>query len=82
MRDAFVKTVQSIAEHDDRVMLVVGDLGFGVVDRFRETLPLQFLNAGVAEQNMTGVAAGLAMSGHIAIRKHCCQYRNGKRKRR
>jgi transketolase len=65
MRDAFVKTVQSIAEEDPRVMLVVGDLGFGVVDRFRDALPRQFLNAGVAEQNMTGVAAGLAMSGHI-----------------
>jgi transketolase len=65
MRDAFVRTIQSLAEQDDRVMLVVGDLGFGVVDRFRESLPLQYLNAGVAEQNMTGVAAGLAMSGHI-----------------
>ena len=65
MRDAFVKTIQSLAEGDERVMLIVGDLGFGVVDHFSETLPAQFLNAGVAEQNMTGIAAGLAMSGHI-----------------
>ena len=44
-------------------MLVVGDLGYGVVDDFARTMPAQFLNAGVAEQNMVGVAAGLASAG-------------------
>ena len=48
-------------------MLVVGDLGFGVVTRFMQELPRQFVNAGVAEQNMTGLAAGLALSGKIVF---------------
>jgi transketolase len=52
-----------VAERDDRVFLVVGDLGFGVVEGFQSRFPNRFLNAGVAEQNMTAVAAGLAMCG-------------------
>lgn len=48
--------------HDD-VMLVVGDLGYSVVEQFAERHPSRFLNAGVAEQNMAGLAAGLAMAG-------------------
>ena len=48
-------------------MLVVGDLGFGVVEPFAERFPLQYVNAGVAEQNMTGIAAGLALSGKVVF---------------
>ena len=48
-------------------MLVTGDLGFGVVTIFMEQLPNQFVNAGVAEQNMTGLAAGMALSGKIVF---------------
>ena len=48
-------------------MLVVGDLGFGVVTRFAEELPRQFVNAGVAEQNMTGLATGMALNGKIVF---------------
>jgi len=67
MRTAFVKALLACAEADPRVTLVVGDLGFGVVTPFRDKLPRQFVNAGVAEQNMTGLAAGLALSGKIAF---------------
>jgi transketolase len=67
MRNAFLKELFELAEKDDRVVLIVGDLGFGVVTPFMEKLPLQFLNAGVAEQNMTGMAAGMALSGKIAF---------------
>lgn len=63
MRNAFVNTLTAFARKDPRVMLVTGDLGFTVFEKFRDELPDQFLNAGVAEQNMIGVAAGLAMSG-------------------
>jgi len=63
MRDAFFDALVELAEHDDRVHLVVGDLGFGVTKTFAQRFPRRFLNAGVAEQNMTGVAAGLALSG-------------------
>ena len=42
-------------------MLIAGDLGFGVLNEFMETLPDQFINAGICEQNMASVAAGLAL---------------------
>ncbi|MGQ9524961.1 MAG: transketolase family protein [Armatimonadota bacterium] len=67
MRSAFAETLLEMARNDSRIMLVVGDLGFGVVTRFMEELPNQFVNAGVAEQNMTGLAAGLALSGRIVF---------------
>ena len=65
MRTAFIETLLDLAVDDPRIWLVVGDLGFGVVTDFAEKLPDQFVNAGVAEQNMTGLAAGLALEGQI-----------------
>lgn len=53
----------SRARKDNSINLLVGDLGYGVVDNFAAELPRQFFNLGVAEQNMTGVAAGLAHQG-------------------
>lgn len=63
MRDTFIKRLEELAVRDDRIMLVTGDLGFGVLDRFRKRFPRQFINAGVAEQNMTAIATGLALEG-------------------
>ena len=65
MRDAFVKRLSHMAERDPRIMLITGDLGFHVLDEYRRRFPHQFINAGVAEQNMTGVATGLALEGFI-----------------
>jgi transketolase len=67
MRTAFVESLFELAEQDSRIVLLVGDLGFGVVTPFMERLPRQFVNAGVAEQNMTGMAAGMALSGKIVF---------------
>jgi transketolase len=67
MRDAFIKRLTNLAESDPRILLITGDLGFGVLDEFARRFPSQFLNAGVAEQNMTGLAAGLALEGHIVF---------------
>ena len=67
MRTAFIQELLRVAEEDDRVMLVVGDLGFGVVEPFAERFPLRYVNAGVAEQNMTGIAAGMALSGGVVF---------------
>lgn len=64
MRDAFLDELLASARTDPNIMLVVGDLGFGVVEEFAQALPHQFLNAGVAEQNMVGAAAGLASTGY------------------
>lgn len=67
MRTAFIETLFELAKKDYRIVLVVGDLGFGVVTRFMQELPKQFVNAGVAEQNMTGLATGMALSGKIVF---------------
>lgn len=64
MRDSFVKKLESLAEQDDKIFLIVGDLGYGVVDDFARRFPHQFLNAGISEQNMMGMASGLAHSGY------------------
>jgi transketolase len=56
-----------LAAVDPRVYLITGDLGFGVFDQYVRLFPRQFLNAGVAEQNMTGVATGLALEGRIVF---------------
>lgn len=67
MRDEFIRQLLELARDDRRIMLVTGDLGFAVLDQFRRELPKQFLNVGVAEQNMSGVAAGLALSGKVVF---------------
>lgn len=67
MRDAFLRTLLEIAERDERTHLVVADLGFGVLDPFTQRFPNRFLNVGVAEQNMTGIAAGMALMGKIVF---------------
>lgn len=63
MRDTFVKTLIEEAKKDKNIELITGDLGFGVLKPYFEQLPNQFTNAGIAEQNMTGVAAGMALCG-------------------
>jgi transketolase len=63
MRDAFSNTLVSLAKADPRVLLLTGDHGYSLFDSFRRECPGQYINAGVAEQNMVGVAAGLARSG-------------------
>lgn len=65
MRGMFVKTLFEIAKADSRVALLTGDLGFSVLEPFRDTFPERFFNVGVAEQNMVGIATGLAKEGMI-----------------
>lgn len=63
MRDAFIRALTELAEADPSVMLVNGDLGFGVLTDFIARFPDNYVNAGVAEQNMTAVACGMALAG-------------------
>jgi transketolase len=65
VRTAFIHTLCDLAERDSRVWLLCGDLGYSVVEPFAERFPRRFVNAGVAEQNMIGMAAGLALSGKV-----------------
>lgn len=63
MRVAFVEELMRLAAEDKNVLLLTGDLGFGVFEPFQAQFPLQFFNVGIAEQAMIGLAAGLAHSG-------------------
>ncbi len=63
MREAFVKTLLEEARRDKNLILITGDLGFGVLDEFLNELPNQFVNSGVNEQAMMGMAAGIASTG-------------------
>lgn len=63
MRDTFVRTLVQLAKEDKNIELITGDLGFGVLKPYWEQCPDQFTNAGIAEQNMTGIAAGMALQG-------------------
>ena len=67
MRDHFIKTLSSAVEINPNIILITGDLGFGVLDNFKKQFPNNFINAGVAEQNMTGIAAGMALEGKIVF---------------
>lgn len=67
MRKAFIQELIEQARTDPSLFLVVGDLGYSVVEPFEREFPDRFLNAGIAEQNMTGVAAGLASEGYHVL---------------
>ena len=63
MRKQFVTTLFELAKKDKDIVLITGDVGFSYLEPFRDNLPNQFINVGLAEQNMIGVATGLALSG-------------------
>ncbi|MDD2774236.1 MAG: transketolase C-terminal domain-containing protein [Elusimicrobiales bacterium] len=63
MRAAFAKTLLGLAEKNPDIFLLTGDLGFSVFEEFKARFPLRYLNCGVAEQNMLGMAAGMALEG-------------------
>ena len=67
MRAAFNKELLEIAKKDSRVHMILADIGYGEIEGFANAFPDRFINCGVAEQNMTGVACGVAMEGNIAI---------------
>lgn len=64
MRAAFSKALVNLALQDSNVLLLTGDHGYALFDDFRQQCPQQYLNAGIAEQNMVGMAAGLARMGY------------------
>lgn len=65
MRAAFARTLAELADQDDRILLLTGDLGFMALEPFADRHPDRFFNVGVAEQNMVGLATGLAEAGFL-----------------
>lgn len=67
MRNAFADALLDEAKNDPSITLLTGDLGYSVFERFQEELPHQYLNCGIMEQSMTGIAAGLALEGYRPV---------------
>lgn len=63
LRKSFILTLADLVESDPKIILIIGDVGFSFLEPFKEKYPNQFLNVGIAEQNMMGVAAGFARMG-------------------
>jgi transketolase len=74
MRAAFSAALVEAATRDERVVLLTGDHGYALFDEFRKRCPDQYINAGIAEQNMVGVAAGLAKAGFRPIVYGLCAF--------
>lgn len=68
MRNKFIETLSNEAEENEKIVLIIGDLGYNVVEPFQNKFPERFFNAGICEQNMASMAAGLASEGfHVFI---------------
>lgn len=67
MRNHLINKIKELAEEDKNIILITGDLGFGVLESFQKKFPKRFINAGIAEQNMATVAAGLALEGNTVF---------------
>lgn len=67
MRNAFARQITALAQQDPRIVLLSGDIGNRLFDDFKSVCPDRFYNCGVAEANLVGVAAGLAMSGFLPV---------------
>ena len=63
MRRRFGKIISELAKKDDKIVLIVGDIGYGVFDDFRKKHPKKFFNLGICEQSIIGFASGLALEG-------------------
>ena len=64
MRNAFINTLCDLASINEDIFILCGDIGYSVLENFRDQFPNRFLNVGVSEQNMTQVASGLAKEGY------------------
>jgi transketolase len=63
LRKPFWNTMCELAENDKSIRVLTGDLGFSFLEEFKEKYPDQFINCGIAEQSMVGIAAGMALAG-------------------
>tara|TARA_B100000579_G_scaffold39530_1_gene27656 strand:- start:2171 stop:2662 length:492 start_codon:yes stop_codon:yes gene_type:complete len=63
MRRRFGKLISDLAKKDNKIVLLVGDIGYGIFDEFRKENPKKFFNLGICEQSIIGAAAGMALEG-------------------
>ena len=63
MRRKFGKLINELAKKDKKIVLLVGDIGYGIFDDFRKNHPKRFFNLGICEQSIIGVASGMALEG-------------------
>jgi transketolase len=63
MRRKFGKVINELAKKDHKIVLLVGDIGYGIFDEFRKNHPNKFFNMGICEQSLIGVAAGMSLEG-------------------
>ena len=63
MRRRFGKVINELAKKDDKIVLIVGDIGYGIFDDFRKNFPKKFFNLGICEQSLISVASGMALEG-------------------
>jgi len=63
MRKQFGRTIEELAEKDENIILIVGDIGYGIFDSFRKRFPNRFFNFGIREQCIIGMASGMALEG-------------------
>ena len=63
MRRKFGKLINQLAKKDKKIILLVGDIGYGIFDDFRKNHPDRFINLGICEQSLIGVASGFALEG-------------------
>tara|TARA_B100000575_G_C22982528_1_gene566847 strand:- start:358 stop:849 length:492 start_codon:yes stop_codon:yes gene_type:complete len=63
MRRIFGEIINNLAEQDSKIVLIVGDIGYGIFDKFRKNHPKRFINMGICEQSIIGVASGMAIEG-------------------
>ena len=63
MRRKFGKIICNLAKKDSKIILLVGDIGYGIFDEFRQKYPSRFFNMGICEQSLIGAASGMALQG-------------------
>ena len=63
MRRRFGKIISQLAEKDEKLYVIVGDIGYRVFDEFRDKFPNRFINMGICEQSIISVASGMALEG-------------------
>lgn len=67
MRNHVINDITALAQNDERILLLTGDLGFGVLEEYSCKYPDRYINCGIAEQNMASIAAGLALEGNLVF---------------